>query len=421
MTEAQALGHEDTLETMNTNADPVQFYNPDGETQQAPFMQGGAVINPGLVETTATARAYLRSGSGQVDPAASGGMFQSGEAQRLLQNKAQGGLIKYSKGLEIGICHTAKILMNAMPKLIDTPREMRILSEDRKTAKQVTLNEKVFDEQTQKLVTLNDLTKGVYDATCSVGAAFKNRQEETVQVMMELIRILPEMGAIGADIIAGNITAPGMDAMHGRLRQMAIQKGVVPENELSDEEKQELQAAQEAAAQQPQEPSPEQKAADSLLLDAETNRANIQSQIEDRAKKFELDLEKTKIDAEDSDQKLQIENRKLELQQNTGAVKAEQTDEVNAMKLNQQQFDQQQTQIDMLMKELKNNADVLKTLREAMGVDSIVGDHNVEAYIQQAEIVTNTQEEIDPNLETAGIATGIDTETDNQTLSDNEN
>ena len=74
------------------------------------------------------------------------------------------------------------------------------------------------------------------------------------------------------------------------------------------------------------------------------------------------------------------------------------------------------------MQELKNNADVLKTLREAMGVDSIVGPHNTEAYIQQAEMVTETQEEIAPNLETTGIATGNRIEeTDRENLSDNEN
>ena len=54
---------------------------------------------------------------------------------------------------------------------------------------------------------------------------------------------------------------------------------------------------------------------------------------------------------------------------------------------------------------LKTMAETLNIIREAMGIDSIVGPHNTEAYIQQSEAVTEVQEGINPNLETAGIAT----------------
>ena len=79
-------------------------------------------------------------------------------------------------------------------------------------------------------------------------------------------------------------------------------------------------------------------------------------------------------------------------------------------------FNQQLEVNAALLNELKVNADVLKTIREAMGVESIVGPHNTEAYIQQSEALTEIQEGINPNLETSGIATDGINLTDNQRL-----
>ena len=49
---------------------------------------------------------------------------------------------------------------------------------------------------------------------------------------------------------------------------------------------------------------------------------------------------------------------------------------------------------------MKSQAETLKTLREAMGVDAIVGPHNQEAYINQAVAITESQE-------SAGVDTSI--------------
>ena len=44
--------------------------------------------------------------------------------------------------------------------------------------------------------------------------------------------------------------------------------------------------------------------------------------------------------------------------------------------------------------EINDAINNLKVLREAMGVDAIVGPHNQKAYIDQAVIVDNKQEEV---------------------------
>lgn len=356
-TREQFINDTDTLQTMNTNANPVQTYT-HVEGQPAPFWTGGAQINPGLQVTASDAAQSLQVAAGlfSANMGANPGL-QSGTAIELQQNKGDTGTIKYFKSQEIAICHTARILISAIPKTYDTKRQIRILNEDG-SFEMTTLNDNVLDEDTGQMVMLNDLSKGLYDVTCDVGPAFKNRQQETARALVELAEIVPGIAQMGADVLLGSINAPGVDIIQERVRAQMVQSGGIPADQLTDEEQAQRKAAQAAAAQQPKEPSPEQKAADSLLLDAETNRANIQSQIEDRAKKFELDLEKTKIDAEDSDQKLQLENRKLDQTESSNQTKAEQTEDTNLMKLRQQQFDQQKeiTELSLKLTEMEHAA-----------------------------------------------------------------
>ena len=47
----------------------------------------------------------------------------------------------------------------------------------------------------------------------------------------------------------------------------------------------------------------------------------------------------------------------------------------------------------------KTQAETLKTLREAMGVEQIVGPHNTDAYVHQAGIITENQENFEQPLD----------------------
>jgi hypothetical protein len=121
MTPAQAAGHEDQLGTLNTNSDPVQFFNPDPEFPSIPQQQGGAQVNQGL-------SLIAQSMQGMIN--ATAGMFaanmgdnpnaQSGVAIRQLQNKGDNGTFKYSRAMEIAIAATGRLIKDAIPKVYDT-------------------------------------------------------------------------------------------------------------------------------------------------------------------------------------------------------------------------------------------------------------------------------------------------------------
>jgi hypothetical protein len=131
MTPAQAAGHEDQLGTLNTNSDPVQFFNPDPEFPSIPQQQGGAQVNQGL-------SLIAQSMQGMIN--ATAGMFaanmgdnpnaQSGVAIQKLQNKGDNGTFKYSRAMEIAIAATGRLIKDAIPKVYDTARTVRVLRED---------------------------------------------------------------------------------------------------------------------------------------------------------------------------------------------------------------------------------------------------------------------------------------------------
>lgn len=383
MTEAQAAGHEDTLATMNTNADPVQFYNPDGEAG-IPQQSGGAVINPGLLATSQSMQEVMVRVGGQTAPGMGEQINnQSGVAVKALQAKGDIGSIDYFEAQEIAICHTARIIIDAIPKVYDTERQVRILGEDGSTS-MVTLNETVIDQETQQPVTLKDLSKGTYDVVCSSGPSFQNRQQETVAAFIEAASIVPEIGQIGSDIFVNNITAPGMQDIAERLREQKFEQGLIPEDQLTEDEKEQ----QAAAAQQPPQPDAlmvaaqaEQAKADvagaKVQVEAERNQLQAQKQRQE----FAISVDKQELARDRDEFELQKTQFQLQIEQDKVELKA-----VN--EFNQQQRDA----ISQALNDNKTEAETLKIIREAMGVETIVGPSNTEAYINQAENVEENTE-----------------------------
>ena len=304
MTREQAQADIKTLSTMNTNADPVQTYtHVDGQMQ--PFFQGGAQINPGLQETALSADAALQAAAGLF--AANMGSnpgLQSGVAIEKQIEKGNQGTIKWFAAQEIAICHTAKVLINAIPRVYDSTRQVRILAEDG-TTEMVTLNENVLDQQTGQNVELNNLSIGEYDVVCEIGPAFKNRQQETASAFLEMAAINPELTQRGMDVWLGNLSAPGMDIMADRFRQSLLDQGVIPFEQMTPEEQ---QAAQQAA-QQPPQPDPNMVLAQAEQEKAQAEQQNAQTKQQEAQLNAQVSIAQVQVDQD----KVNLEREKLQL------------------------------------------------------------------------------------------------------------
>lgn len=347
MTPQQAAGHQKTLRTMNTNDDPIQFYN-HVDTQPPPYETGGAQINPGLKETTESMNGYMQTISGRMDPSRQGSAgLQSGVALQALQNKGDNANYGYFVSMEIAIAHTCKILQDAIPRVYDAQREVQLDSQDG-TSKTITINQRVYDQQTQQVVDLNDLSKGEYLVTCEAGPAFHNRQQETISAINEVAAIDPTIMQTGGDIYLANIPAPGMDKIAKRKRAQMLQQGLIPEEEMTDEEREQMQAAQA----QPQEPS----AMDQALI------ATAQAE-----------AEKAQAQTADTMSKITEREQKIELQANKMLMEDQNKKEDRMLDMMKEQNNQ-----------IKTLADTLKTLKDAIGAEAIVTPANTEAYNKQA-------------------------------------
>lgn len=311
MTMKQAEGHQPKLSTLNTNSDPVQFYNNDPEVPGPPQQIGGARINEGLRVITESMRQMI----GQV-----GGMFaanmgdnpglQSGVAIDALQNKGDNGTLKFTKSLETAIAYGCKLLVSAIPRVYDTRRQKRLIYDDG-TMEVQTLNDEYINPMTMQVVSMNDLSKGQYDVVCKAGPSFRNKQEETTQVMLELAKVDPSLFQIGGDLFLKNLSTPVSEQLAERKRAQMITQGLIPESQMTDEEKQAMQAKQG----QQQQPDPAM-----VLAQAEMAKAQAEMmRVENDKMKLQIEMMKLQQTAESDQSKTVVAGYNAE----TNRMKAE--------------------------------------------------------------------------------------------------
>lgn len=344
-----------TLRTLNTNMEPVQFYD-FIDNQLPPQYMGAPQSNPGLVETSQSAQAFIARTSGTFDEARGAApAHRSGEAVGLLQKKADNPKRKWFRAVEIAVEHTARIIMPAIPRVYDTQQEM-ILTQYDGRQDVVTIRRKVKDQETGEIVELNDLSKGTYDVVCTSGPAFQSRQQETTTTITELAAIDPSILQLGADILLSNMQAPGLDKLAERKRIQMLEAGLIPRSQMT---KAEIQAADKKAATTPKE-SPTDRA---NLQIAAAQEADVKGKNTERAAKLELEQQKIQLKQLELQLKDQRERDRL--------AQEEQKILVNA--------------VTEVVTQIKMQSETLKNIREAMGVDAIVGPAPAKAFNTQAK------------------------------------
>ncbi len=307
MTMAQASGHEKQLETLNTNADPVQFYNVDPESPAVPQQQGGSQVNPGLARISESMRAIIGQTAGMF--AANMGDnpgLQSGVAIKQLQDRGTNSTFKYSRGLEIAVAATGRLLKDAIPMVYDTERQVRILRED-ESYDMVPINQKVIDNATGEIVTVNDLQVGTYDVTCRAGPSFRNRQQETIEAITTLAQTDPSLMQIAGDLLLQNISTPAASQIAERKRIQMIAQGLIPQSQMTEEELQEMAAKMQAQGQQAPDPAMVLAQAEQMKAQADMMKAQIDAQ------KVQNDTLRIQLQAQNDQNELVAEQAKTQV------------------------------------------------------------------------------------------------------------
>lgn len=179
----------------------------------------------------------LKATMGQFDASLGAkGNETSGKAIIARQREGDNANFNYIDNLGRAVKYTGEILVDLIPHYYDTPRTIRILGEDG-AEKYVQLYGEVLDKKTGQTVKVNDLSRGRYDVTVTVGPTFATQRMEAAELLTNIMQSAPDTAPILADLVVKNMDGPGTDEASKRLRRMAIKAGMVaPTDEDREEE-----------------------------------------------------------------------------------------------------------------------------------------------------------------------------------------
>lgn len=272
---------------------PIQIYN-SVPNQPPPFKTGAPTVQQAAIEIANQAAADVKATTGLPDqslgedPAA-----RSGRAILALQAQGNMGSYELQDNLVKGVEYTDEIIIDLLPRVMDTERQETILNPDG-TEELVYINKEVKDEESGEMVLLNDLSLGTYGVLASNGANFKTKRVEAANTLIELRNQDPIVAQTTTDLLLGNLDTPIAPELEKRARKVMLKQGLVEptEEEIAEAQKNAPQGPSEAEQLQTQITQLELQ---KLELEA-GNLAAEQDKIVAETEKIEADTAKSKAD-----------------------------------------------------------------------------------------------------------------------------
>jgi hypothetical protein len=367
MAEGQDEGHESEWAQANTAARPVLRYKQtdiDGRDAPQPMRLQPEPPPAGVIEAAMAASNNLQKVMGMFDPAIRNTQPQSGKAIRAEQMQSDNSNFHYYDNLTNSIKHTGRIILDLVPKVVDTERVMRIIGDDGKPDL-VTVNQpqQVQDETGQAVERiLNDVTIGQYDVEMDVGPGYNTKRMEAIDAFSGLMQgpMGEEIAKIGGDLVVRLYDAPGMEALADRmaaanpLSQIDKQSDIPPQAQMLIKQ---LQSQLRQAQQQLQ------AAAQEIKLKA--GLVQLQENAETQREHMRLAVKAHDIETEDAGWKRDVAARTATSRHDTEtkALTAQNVAEIRGMvellkaKLDAAQFEKQADREDAQLREKSNETE----------------------------------------------------------------
>lgn len=274
-------------------------YTPDPKAPQGrPVREPPPAMPAALLTLTQTAVDMLKASDGIYDASVGARSNEtSGIAIQRRQEEGDTATFDYQDSLEKGIQVTGDLLLRALPKVIDTPRIMRVIGKDG-TEKLEPLYQEVRDEQTGQMKKINDLSFGKYDVTVKTGPNYDTLRTEFVDVLSQLGQANPLIAQATPDLLVKALDFPGAEEAGERMKLLLpppIQQSLQQGKELPPEVQQAMQQAEQMMQQAQQMGQELQQAAQQLEQEKQANAADKQSV---QAQKSLLSAEERRIEAE---------------------------------------------------------------------------------------------------------------------------
>jgi hypothetical protein len=314
-TPAQVIGHESKYKNFPTQNSPFMPYNPDLKTGTGgPPTRTGAPSVQGLSSQILQQAAMDLYHTTGMQPPSIGvnPELKSGKAIIAQEKQGDRGSFIFTDNLSKSIDYCAEMLVDLIPRIMDTAQQVRIMQQDGETEEVEinTVNQEIIDDQTGKKILVNDLSIGRYDVVTETGPAFATQRQESAQQILDLFASSPRFEALALDLVAKDLPILETKELTRRVRKLMIQDGTV---EPTEEE------IEKYGLNEPQQPDPQQTAittnieiqTEKLISDIENQDANT----EETRVKTQLAPLKFQEDKAKQDDAVGLEVTKMEIQE----------------------------------------------------------------------------------------------------------
>lgn len=238
--------HRETWERVGVDNPPVLLYDPDPNAPGArPERVSPPTFAAAWYQEAQTADNDMKATTGIYDASlGQSGNETSGVAIRARDSQGETANYMYIDNVTAAIHQAGKILIDLIPKIYSDERVIRVMGEDSAIEGYASIN-----KQLPGGVVFNDISVGQFDLQVSTGPAFATKRQEAAEKMMELIRAVPQIGQVGADMIVKALDMPNGDKLADRLALTLLPPGIDAE---IDAKRQALQPQQQPDPMQQQ-------------------------------------------------------------------------------------------------------------------------------------------------------------------------
>lgn len=259
-TAKQIGAYKDMWTEANVKNRPVLIYDADPQNPGAPQRAQPPVSAQGIAEQIMMQKDALRATTGIYNA----GLGQqsnetSGKAIMARQREGDVGTSEFLDNFAASIAYTGEIIVDLIPFIYDTERQIRVLSEDgTETFEQI--NQRMMTPEGEQI--LNALAKGKYAVTVTTGPSYTTKRQEAAESMLMFVQANPDSAQFVLDLIAKNMDWPGAEQFSERFKKM-LPPQLQPESDDPEE-----QQARQIAAQKAEEADQIQKKGVMLEMDA---------------------------------------------------------------------------------------------------------------------------------------------------------
>lgn len=314
----QAKGNIEAWADAHKKNMPFMLFNADPKHPGAPTRMGGADVPVALIQESQIASDEIKAVTGIFDNSLGNQASEtSGVAIRARANQGQIATFNYMDNQSKGIRLTWEIIMDLIPNIYDTTRSIRILGADgaEKFAK---VNH--IDPATGEAV--NDLSRGKYDVTVSVGPSFMTQRQEAVEAYSAIGQANPMLWQAAGDLMFKAMDLPYSDQIAERWKAMLppqIQQTLMQDAKQSPEMMQAMQMANQAMEQVKQQGMMVQQAAEEAQqIKTDADKASSDAQLAQAAVKVQmanLQAQQAKLDEHYAQLQLDLMKQQAQIQE----------------------------------------------------------------------------------------------------------